>query len=242
MIGDARPGAGVGCRVSSGGCCVTRRGAKARAQRARRKSRRGRRRTPRRGLSIPKRARWIAAIVLASVALLAAGGYGAWRVAHWLRDRRIRRRVESYDEIIRRYARANDLPVALVQAVIRAESAGDARAVSNKNAKGLMQITPITEEELLRRLKIPPGDLFDPDYNVRLGTAYLRILTDRFGGDLYLALAAYHMGPTRLDRIRKAHPGLSGRQLIDEHVFPLTRRYCRTILQGLPKTLAVSKR
>lgn len=181
-------------------------------------------------------------IASAAVVLLGAGGYGAWRIAHWLRDRSIERRVETHEEIIRRHAEANDLPVALVQAVVRAESAGDPRAVSNKDAKGLMQITPITERELLGRLKIPRGDLFDPDYNVRLGTAYLRILIDRFGGDLYLALAAYHAGPTRMQRIRRAHPGLSGKQLVEKYTGAVTVRYCRTVLKGLPKRLPVRER
>ena len=185
-----------------------------------------------------KGTKWAVWIVSASAVLMGAGALGAWRIADWLRER-IVRRVASYEQIIRKHAGANDLPVALVEAVIRYESAGDARAVSDKNAKGLMQITPITERELLRRLKIPAGDLFDPEYNVRLGTAYLRILLDRFGGDLYLALAAYNAGPTRVQKTRKAHPGLSSKQLVERHLPSQTRAYCRSVLRDLPKTLPV---
>jgi len=187
-----------------------------------------------------KRAKWAIWIVSASAVLLGAGAYGAWRIAHWLHERRVVRRVESHDEIIRKHAAANDLPVALVRSVVHHESGGDARAVSHKSAKGLMQITPITERELLRRLKIPAGDLFDADYNVRLGTRYLRILIDRFGGDLYLALAAYNAGPTRVQKTRKAHPGLSSKQLVDRHLPAETRSYCHAVLRNLPKKLPVT--
>ena len=45
-----------------------------------------------------------------------------------------------------------------------------------------------------------PDTLFDPIANVRLGTAYLRELADRYDGDVNVALAAYNWGPGRIDR------------------------------------------
>jgi len=184
----------------------------------------------------------VVAIALLSAVVGVAGGYGVWRLVGWTHRRGITRRVEGHSEIIARHARANRLPVALVEAVVRAESGGNPRAVSNRGARGLMQVTDITRREVLRRRDIPEGDLLDAEYNVRVGTAYLRMMVDRFGGDLYLALAAYHLGPTRLQKIRGAHPGLSGRQLVEKHAPAVTARYCRTVLRGLPERLAVTGR
>lgn len=100
-------------------------------------------------------------------------------------------------------ARAQDLDPDLVIAVIEVESAGYPLAVSHVGALGLMQLLPSTAEELAGRLGIEwMGDdtLFDPFVNIKLGTAYLRYLADRYGDDVNLALAAYNWGPGRIDR------------------------------------------
>jgi soluble lytic murein transglycosylase len=81
-------------------------------------------------------------------------------------------------------------------------------AVSPVGAMGLMQILPSTGEELAGRYGIPwhgPQTLFDPVVNVRLGSAYLRELSNRYG-ELSTALAAYNWGPGRIDRrLRRGH-------------------------------------
>src|SRR6266508_7005786 len=80
------------------------------------------------------------------------------------------------------------VPERLVQAVIRAESAFNPRAVSIKGAQGLMQLMPETASLLGVR------NSFDPQQNIDGGVRHLRGLIDRFGNDLKLALAAYNAG------------------------------------------------
>jgi len=103
-------------------------------------------------------------------------------------------------------ARRHDFDPALVLAVIQVESGGYNLAVSHVGAAGLMQLLPTTAEELADRLELDwrgPDSLFDPVLNVKLGTAYLRQLTNRYG-DVTTALAAYNWGPGRIDqRIRR---------------------------------------
>ena len=168
--------------------------------------------------------------------IAAAGGiavvYGAVQLAHRQHEQGKARRVQQYRDIIWRHAQANDLPPELVEAVIVAESGGDPKAVSRKNAKGLMQIMAIAERDVLANAPIAKGDLFDPDYNILIGTTYLRTLMDRFDGDAYLSLAAYHLGPTRVAKLRRQHPRLTGRQLIQDHAPRITADYCRKILGG----------
>jgi len=177
--------------------------------------------------------------VLATMAVLAAGACGTYYFLRWRHDEGIDARLDRLAPIIWKHAQANSLPTGLVRGVIRAESGGDDRAVSPKNAKGLMQITPIAMEEVCRVRGIAAGDLLDPDYNVQLGTAYLRILLDKFDGDAHLALAAYHMGPTRLLQARRANPAMTGREIVEKVAPPTTIRYCRTVLHArdlrLPK-------
>lgn len=76
----------------------------------------------------------------------------------------------------------------LVMAVIAVESAFNPRAVSRKNAQGLMQLMPATA------IRFGVRDPFDEKENVRGGATYLRELLKRFDGDLVLALAAYNAG------------------------------------------------
>jgi soluble lytic murein transglycosylase len=97
--------------------------------------------------------------------------------------------LRNIDEIITRYAAANRLEKALVQAVIKAESDYNPRAVSSKGAQGMMQLIPETAQEM--KVTNP----FDPEDNIRGGTRYLRKMLDLFNGNVDLALAAYNAGP-----------------------------------------------
>jgi soluble lytic murein transglycosylase-like protein len=108
--------------------------------------------------------------------------------------------ASRYDELIERYARARGLRPDLVRAVIQVESAFDPFARSPKGALGLMQLMPATADDL------GVDDPFDPEANIRGGTAYLRELIDRFGGNEELALAAYNAGPGAVERYGQTIP------------------------------------
>ena len=100
----------------------------------------------------------------------------------------------SYTAYIAEAAQRFGVPAHWILAVMRRESAGDMRAVSEKGAIGLMQIMPDTWDELRARYGLG-SDPFDPRDNILAGAAYLRELHDRFGSPGFLA--AYNAGPTR---------------------------------------------
>lgn len=104
----------------------------------------------------------------------------------------------------------HELDPSLVLAVIEVESGYYNLAVSHVGALGLMQLMPATGEELARKLNVAwsgEESLFDPIVNIRLGTAYLKQLSDRYDGNVPLALAAYNWGPGRIDRfLRRGSP------------------------------------
>jgi hypothetical protein len=107
-------------------------------------------------------------------------------------------------EIAARYA----VDPALVEAVIRVESAGNPWAVSRKGAQGLMQLMPQTAYALGVR------DAFDPRQNIEGGVRHLRYLIDRYPGDLSLALAAYNAGERAVDQYRGIPPYTETRQYV----------------------------
>ncbi len=86
------------------------------------------------------------------------------------------------------------VPAAWIEAVLRAESAGDPAAVSPKGAMGLMQIMPAIWAELRAEHGLG-ADPFAPRDNILAGAAYLRAMHDRFG--FPGLFAAYNAGPTR---------------------------------------------
>ncbi len=89
----------------------------------------------------------------------------------------------------------------LVVGVIRVESRFNNFAISNKNARGLMQIRPFVAEELAEDLGVEwsgADSLYNPVKNVKLGVFYLAVLQRRFGGNLERSLMAYNMGPNRV--------------------------------------------
>ncbi len=93
----------------------------------------------------------------------------------------------------------------LILAIIDVESDFEQSAVSEKGARGLMQIQPTTLHFLAQRegLRLSREEVSaDPALCVRLGIRYLRQLHDRFR-DLDLALMAYNAGPTKLRRFMK---------------------------------------
>ncbi len=113
------------------------------------------------------------------------------------------------------------IPSTWIIAVMRAESAGDMRAVSSAGAVGLLQLMPDTWAELRLRYGLG-GNPHDPRDNILAGTAYLREMWDRYG-DIAAMLAAYNAGPARYDEHR-----LTGRPLPAE-----TRAYVASLAPAL---------
>lgn len=120
--------------------------------------------------------------------------------------------AEPIASLIATYAEQYALDPALLQAIIKVESNFNADAVSSKGAIGLMQLMPLTAAAF------HVLDPFDPKDNIRAGAALLRGLLDRFGGDLSLALAAYHLGEARV------------RQAIGAPALPATQVYVNRVL------------
>jgi soluble lytic murein transglycosylase-like protein len=105
-----------------------------------------------------------------------------------------------FEPLVMEHATRNNLRPALVRAVIQVESGYNPRARSPKGAMGLMQLMPATALELGVR------NPYDPEENIRGGTAYLRQLLDRYDGDEELALAAYNAGAGAVDKYGRAIP------------------------------------
>jgi len=129
--------------------------------------------------------------------------------------------------IVAESQRANIDPL-FVAAVIKSESAFKHQAKSEAGAMGLMQLLPSTGEYISKVTNIDwhgSGKLNDPQYNLRLGIAYIKYLRDLFNGNLEYALIAYNWGPANLQQ------ALSQR----DHIPYSTINYARTIINNHAK-------
>jgi peptidoglycan lytic transglycosylase len=131
-----------------------------------------------------------------------------------------------HEDIIREQSREKEVDAALIAAVIYSESKFSDRT-SSAGARGLMQITPETAQDVERHsggTTFKLGDLSDPEINIRYGTYRLRELFERYDGDVVAVLAAYNAGPTNVDN-------WGGSNLsVDGIPFPETRAYVEEVL------------
>ncbi|HZP05980.1 MAG TPA: lytic transglycosylase domain-containing protein [Terracidiphilus sp.] len=113
---------------------------------------------------------------------------------------------------------AHNLDVDLLASVVKAESNGNAQAVSHAGAQGLMQLMPQTASEL------GVQNSFAPDQNVRGGSAYLDALLTRYRDNLALALAAYNAGPAAVDKYHGVPPYHETRIYVARVIHEFNRR------------------
>jgi membrane-bound lytic murein transglycosylase C len=126
-----------------------------------------------------------------------------------LADDHLQTRAMKYRPIVAKYAGKRGVDPALIMAMIHTESHFNPRARSSAPAYGLMQIVPRTAgKEAMRHLfdkdlSPEPNSLYEPDYNVCLGTAYIHVLQNRYFGRVsdpksrtYCSVAGYNGGPT----------------------------------------------
>jgi soluble lytic murein transglycosylase len=110
---------------------------------------------------------------------------------------------QPYDSEVRKGATLTGLPADLIYAIIRQESLYRADARSSAGALGLMQLLPETARRTARAWGLPlrtTAALLEPSVNVPLGSAYLRGLYDRNGGQASLAIGSYNAGPGAVRR------------------------------------------
>ncbi|MEE8614352.1 MAG: transglycosylase SLT domain-containing protein [Roseateles sp.] len=132
-----------------------------------------------------------------------------------------------------REAQASGIDPAYVYGLIRQESRFVLDARSHVGAAGLMQVMPATARWTAKKvgLAYSPDLMHDRDFNLRIGTSYLKLVLDRFDGAQALAAAAYNAGPGRPARWREG-PLLDAAIWAENIPFNETRDYVRKVLLG----------
>ncbi|HEY3356227.1 MAG TPA: lytic transglycosylase domain-containing protein [Polyangia bacterium] len=103
-------------------------------------------------------------------------------------------RYTRFDAHIREAADLYQIPEPLIRAVIKCESDYDPHVVSRAGARGMMQLMPSVQKDMR------VGDIWDARQNILGGTRLLRVLANRFAGDIVRTIAGYHAGAGAVDR------------------------------------------
>lgn len=137
-----------------------------------------------------------------------------------------------YLAIVEREAKKNDVPQALVFAVMREESAFDPGAVSSADAYGLMQLIEPTARSAARKVGLPsdPQSLKRPAINIALGSRVLNGLLARFSDNPWLAIPGYNAGPGRPVRWLRERPQVDFDVWVETIPYLETRRYTKRVL------------
>ena len=130
-------------------------------------------------------------------------------------------------------AREIGLDPAYVYGLIRQESRFIMDARSSVGASGLMQIMPATARWTAKRIGLDytPDLIADRDTNIKLGTSYLKLALDDFGGSQAMAAAAYNAGPSRPRKWREG-PVLETAAWAENIPFHETRDYVKKVLSN----------
>ncbi|MBT5751892.1 MAG: lytic transglycosylase domain-containing protein, partial [Rhodospirillaceae bacterium] len=130
---------------------------------------------------------------------------------------------------------------ALLLALMRQESGFSVQAISHAGARGLMQLMPATARNVARQIKLPFSKnrlMSDPEYNMKLGRAYISGLLNKYDNSYVLALAAYNAGPGRVKRWLKENgdprkSDVDSLDWIEMIPFNETRTYVQRVLGNL---------
>ena len=138
-----------------------------------------------------------------------------------------------YRELVAAAASRYGVDAELISSVIEVESHFDSKAISPKNARGLMQLLPETAA------RFGVKDIFDPQENIDAGTRYLKELLQLYNNNLTLALAAYNAGPEKVQKYGSVPPY---RETVS-YVNQVKRKYqkSKSATPAKPATPAASK-
>ncbi len=141
----------------------------------------------------------------------------------------------AFGNIVEREARKRAVDPLLIHGLIRQESRYDDKAVSRSNAMGLMQLLKGTAYGVAKHNGIAlnaASDIFKPDTNIQLGTAYIAYVLKRAEGNAMYAVASYNGGPNAVAKWIKQHQAVGNNDLdayVEDIPYDETRDYVRKV-------------
>lgn len=141
----------------------------------------------------------------------------------------------KYQEYVYKYSNLHGVDPYMVFAIIKAESNFDPKAVSRKNARGLMQITEKTGSWIAENLKMEDYStqrLHDPETNIQMGCWYINWLMKYFNNDMDLVITAYNSGSGNVTEWLKDKKLSNSGSSLEKIPFKETDTYVKRVMKN----------
>ncbi len=141
---------------------------------------------------------------------------------------------KAYQALVDKYQALGDNPDYYLQSIMRKESGFDAHVLSYADAQGLLQMIPATTERVARVLGIDydPGQLYDPDFNVRTGSWYIGHLLSKFKGQIPLGAGSFNSGPRPVMKWLDKNGDRPIDELVELVSYTQTREYMKKVTEN----------
>jgi soluble lytic murein transglycosylase len=139
-----------------------------------------------------------------------------------------------YPDLVNQNASSNRIDPAIILSLMKEESYFNPFAMSYSNARGLMQLLPGTARDIARWKGISGShsvQLFDPESNIKLGSAYLSHTKQTLHNNMLFAVAAYNGGPAAVERWIKANPNKDLDEFVEDIPYSQTRDYVKKVFK-----------
>ncbi len=138
-----------------------------------------------------------------------------------------------FEDEVTSWADKRGIPREVVWAIMREESGFNPRIESWANARGLLQLMEGTAKTVAKQddfKDFERSDLFDVDSNIRLGTAYIKELSDNFDAHPALMIAGYNGGAGNVNNWLEKRGGMDLDMWVEEIPYGQTRNYTKRVL------------
>lgn len=141
---------------------------------------------------------------------------------------------EAYKTLVEKHAAVGQNPPYYLYAIMRKESGYDPHVLSYADAQGLLQMIPATTIRVAKQLKLPyaPGDLYDPEFNVRTGSWYIGHLLAKFKGQIPLGAGSFNSGPRPVMRWVDQNGDRPIDELVELVSYMQTREYMKKVTEN----------
>ncbi|MCL2761131.1 MAG: transglycosylase SLT domain-containing protein [Desulfuromonadales bacterium] len=137
----------------------------------------------------------------------------------------------AFEELVKEHSEKAGVPISLSYAIMKAESNFLPTATSPVGARGLMQLMPATAARMLHKKgKLDPAKLYNPDFNITLGTQHLKDLMLAYNNNKIAVIASYNAGSGNVDKWLKRYSDLKPDEFIESIPFGETREYVKRVL------------
>jgi soluble lytic murein transglycosylase len=140
----------------------------------------------------------------------------------------------AYDELVTKYQSVGKNPDYYLFSIMRKESGFDPHVVSYADAQGLLQMIPPTTMRVAKELGVPydPGKLYEPEYNIQMGSWYIGHLLQKFKGQIPFGAGSFNSGPRPVMKWLDLYGDRDVDELVELVPFTQTREYMKKVTEN----------